>query len=201
MLQFFARLLAVALDFCAVHWNDALTIGAFAISVLDLVLHIISHHRDSVQLSIEQTDSPAYSFSCVWYDPYDILYVQVSVYNYSLQPITLSEIRLIAPNRAKYSAAEYDIGDLLNDDGLTLFAPDGRTPVSYVNLKSENLLGMSRLEANDSKTGYLVFFGVPPVKRPTKFRVSVRAGKRHCRTAITVQPLPKSLRPRHTSSK
>lgn len=197
MLRFLSSILSLSWNFIAEHWNSILTIGAFVISLVDLALHFIAHRKENVHLRISQVPgSAAYSFAFTWYDRYELLFCQVSIDNRSRQPITLADFRLTAPDGKSYPAAEYALGDHHNDAGLTLYNPSDRNKGCFFNLKSENLLPRARFEANDSKSGYLVFFGVPPVKaESSKFRLSVRAGKKHYSAPITVSPLPDDLRP------
>lgn len=184
-------------EYVSSNWNSILTIGAFCVSLVDLVLHIISHRKENVQLRIAQIpSSAAYSFSLTWYSRYDLLFCKLRIDNMSRQPITLSDIRLIAPDGNSYVASEYTLGDHFNENGLTLHDPADRRQGMFFNLKTENLLSDVRFEANDTKSGYLVFFGVPPVNTAgSHFKLSVCAGKKHYSAPISVSPLPDDLRP------
>lgn len=197
MFHYLAGILAASWDFFSVHWDPILTVGAFCVALVDLVLHVIAHRKEKVRLRIIQIpDSASYSFSLTWYERYDLLFFQVRIDNLSRQPVTLADIKLIAPDGKPYPAAEYALGDHHNERGLTLYNPADRHRGNYFNLKTENLLSDVRFEANDSKSGYLVFFGVPPVKTASsKFKLSVQAGRKQFSVPIVVAPLPDSLSP------
>lgn len=183
--------------FVAEHWDPVLTACAFVISLFDLCLHIASRLKDNVRLQVMQTpNSDAYSFPLVWYDRYDLLFCNVQITNLSRQPVTLADIRLISPDGTSYPAEEYTLGDHHNPSGLTLYNPADRNRGCKYNLKTENLLSNLRFDVNDSRNGYLIFFGVPPIKAETsKFRITARAGKKHYSVRINVSPLPDNLKP------
>ena len=196
MLRYLSEALSSLWSFLSVHWDPVLTVGAFVVALIDLVLHIIAHCKEKVRLRIVQLPASSYSFSLTWFDRYDLLFFQVEIDNLSREPVTLADIKLIAPDGKSYPAAEYTLGDHHNDRGLTLYNPTNRHRGNFFNLKTENLISDTRFDANDSKSGYLVFFDVPPVESPSsKFKLSVRAGKKRYSVPITVTPLPDNLSP------
>lgn len=175
-------------------FDTLIALMALILSVLDLVLHML---RDRTSLKLSQ--DPA-ELSCnlhfTWFNPYQIAFFHVTVENRSSEPATIRSFSLRCPDRQVFQAQPFDISDDETEGGLTLLDDADPRRLHHLRLGSENLLNHRRLEAKDSVSGYLVFFGVPPLEsEKASYTIVAASVSKRFSARVTATRLPKGLRP------
>lgn len=184
------------LRFLGSNWNPVLTVAALCISVFDASLHLRSHLRERENLRARQicaADTPSLAFhversgtsdSCVIFP--------LLVENTSRTPMTIAEIELVGKRRTRARAARFNASDGAAGR-LRLVNPQQRKGL-VLDLDQQNLALTPRLDGNDSKDGYLVFFGLPvPESGSRSYTLLLRAGPVRRRLRVRVDALSPEL--------
>lgn len=176
--------------------DTVIALTALLLSLVDLYLHL---HKESVRFRIVQdTSTPAYSFSFVHFQRYDCVFFRVRIESLSTTGATISRFELRDASGLSVFAAPYDIPDHFNPNGLSLFERKDSSRGEQYNLRSENLLNHTRFEPRDAVSGYLVFFNVPAFPEDShEYTLYTYAGRKCYRTRLVATRLPADLKPLH----
>lgn len=180
-------------------WDTMLALLALGLSIIDLILHIKTFDRQSVSFSIRQDErEPAYNLGFVMFARYQMVFFRLTIVNLSFSPATIARFVLRCPDGTEAVPSHYTIKDPYNPNGLTLYERHDSNRGELYNLRSENLLDSMRFEPNGAASGYLVFFGVPPLESDSEeYTLHAYAGKKCFRVKLVASRLPPDLKPLH----
>ena len=196
------KMLSEITDFAVQHWNPIFTVAAFALSFCDLLLHLRTHRRESEKIRVRQiheNDVKSYCFPAMR-DGKEITctLVGVQIENLSRTSLSITDIQLVAPDKTRSFASRLSDTDERSGTLVLYELCGGSRHQLSLNVDADNLALHPRLDGNDSRQGYLVFFGLPAVSTGSvrhSLRLSV-SGKVY-KARVNIEALPSNLIPIH----
>ena len=177
--------------------DNSLELFALTISFISLSLSLHSKFKERIKIKIDYSPEDSLCFEFVYYDKYKILFTNIDIVNLSNTPVSISKIYLKDSIGNTFISTPYDIGDSINENGMTLYNKDDPNHGTLHNLNSENILNNLRLDSYGKLNGYAVFFNVEPIKLPTSFTIFIEVSNKTFSKNITISPLPDNLKPLH----